>query len=133
MKLQHRQLDIERFQARMPDGRLLLIERTRDLGFAPRLQSLISLLTVPLAAPLALFGGLFIPVIRSAGFGSFILFVFAAVTLVPIVGHALIRWMQNNAADQETCDVIGMDCSTDELLDLYRGNALSTPNQGRIH
>lgn len=133
MITQKRHVDIERFHAKMPDGRILLIERTRDLGFSPRMQFLISLFTVPLAAPLALFGGLFIPVISSAGFGSYILFVFAAVAFAAMAGHALIGWMQNTAADQETCEVIGMDCSTDELLDFYRDTALSTPTEGRIH
>nr|WP_070959381.1 hypothetical protein [Hyphomonas sp. Mor2] len=133
MIAQKRHLDIERFHAKMPDGRILLIERTHDLGLAPRLQSLISFYSVPLVLILAVFAGPFIPAVMFAGFESYILFVFASVTMSAIAQNKLIDWMQNFDLQPDTCEVIGMDCSTEELFDFYRDAQLSTPTEERIH
>jgi len=133
MVIQNRHLDIERFLARTPDGRLLLIERTHDLGLAPRLQSLISLYAVPLALILTVFGGPLIPAVMFAGFGSYILFVFAAVTMSAIAQNKLIDWMQNFDVRPDTCDVIGMDCSTEELLTICQNSPSRHPIQGSLH
>lgn len=130
---QKRHLDIERFLARMPDGRLLLIERTHDLGLAPRLQSLITLYAVPLILILAVFGGPFIPAVMFAGIWSYLLFVFAAVTMSAIANNKLIDWMQNFDIQPDTCEVVGMDCSTEELLAISKENPSHHSIQRSIH
>lgn len=133
MITQKRHLEIERFLARMPDGRLLLIERTHDLGLAPRLQSLISLYIVPLALIFAVFGSPLIPAVMFAGFGTYLLFVFAAVTMSAIAQNKLIDWMQNFDVQPDTCEVVGMDCSTKELLAISQETPSHHPSERSIH
>lgn len=130
---EYQNIEIEHFEARMPDGRLLLFERRRDLGRKPWLQWIISIYFLPLCFVLALFGGPFIPVVMNAGFGSYILFVFAAVTLAAIAGNRLINWMQNSVAAPDSCEVIGMDCSTDELTGFLPDLPPTIPAEGSIH
>ena len=125
--------DLEHFQARMPDGRLLFIERRRSLGFAPTLQGAISLMLIPGVLAFMLLFGPTIPIIVFAGLWSFVPVLFAVLAGAALVQDRLLNWMRNASVKPEHCKVVGMDCSTDELLAFARELSSKTPIQESVH
>lgn len=120
----NRNVQIERFQAQTPNGRLLLVERCQDLGCSPKLQHIISTFLIPTVFVLALLIGPRIPIATLAGILSLTAFMFSAVAATAIVQAKLLRWMQSLTHGSDTCEVVGMDCSTDALLAKHRAEDL---------
>ncbi|MEL6857759.1 MAG: hypothetical protein AAFO74_05190 [Pseudomonadota bacterium] len=126
-------IEIEQFEARMPDGRMLLFERRRDLGLMPWLQWIISVYLLPLCFMLTLFGGPFIPLVMISGLLSYFFFIFAIVTLAAITERWLIKWMQGFATAPDRCEVIGMDHAVDKLKGFLPDLSPTIPAEGSIH
>jgi len=124
---------LERFEAHLPDGRLVMIERRKFFGLAPRLQCAIRILLFPVIVLTLVLLGPSIPLIVFAGFWSFIPILLAMTFSLAIAQDHLLDWMRNHAGQPDEYDVIGMDCSTDELLDLAHKFVEMRFAEGTVH
>ena len=107
---------LECFEAHLPDGRLMMIERQKFFGLAPHLQSAIKILLIPVIALATALLLPSIPLIMFAGLWSFIPVFLAVMISVVIAQEHLIDWMCNHAGEPDEYKVVGVDCSTDEML-----------------
>ncbi|MEL6693530.1 MAG: hypothetical protein AAFQ12_10940 [Pseudomonadota bacterium] len=124
---------LERFEAHLPDGRLIMIERQKNFGLAPGLQWAIRMLLIPVIVLTLVLLGPSIPLIMFAGFWSFIPALLVVIFSVAIAQDHLLDWMRNHAGEPNEYEVIGMDCSTDEMLDLAHKFVEMRFAEGTVH
>lgn len=130
---QHHYLEIERFQAHRPDGRVLLIERTQTFKFSRNLRRAISIWLIPIVSMLLVLIGPSLSPLMIFGPWSFIPGFVLIICGTAIAQDELLRWMRRFAPEPDKCEVIGMDCSTDELVEFYQDISIPDPAQGSIH
>jgi len=120
-------------QAGMPDGRILLIERGRAPRLARRGQILLEIgfavamtyLVLPLIQVTRVFGDYWL--------WAYIPFAIAYVALSFILFEKLTAWASAPPDDPAGSKVVGMDLSTDELLDIARGATAADFVQRSVH
>jgi|TARA_R110000787_G_scaffold93939_1_gene196330 hypothetical protein len=124
---------LEYAQAEMPDGRILLIERERAPRLTAKKRAIVSAAFLPVALFLALLIGQSAPVFTFAGYWSFFPLIIAYMALSAFALARLMRWASVSPDDPETCKVVGMDCSTQELFDVASGRAAADLVQRSMH
>lgn len=124
---------LEYTQAEMPDGRILLIERERAPRLTAKTRAIVSAAFLPAALCLALLIGQSAPVFTFAGQWSFFPLIIAYMGLSAFALARFMGWASASPDDPETCKVVGMDCSAQELVDVASGRAAADLVQRSMH
>ncbi len=125
--------NLEYAQAEMPDGRLLLIERERAPRLAARTRTILGAAFPPAVLGLAILIGQTVPVFTFAELWSSIPLVCAYAALSAFTLSRLMSWASLPPEDPAKCVVVGMDCSTQELIDVASGRTASELLHGSLH
>ena len=125
--------NLEYAQAEMPDGRLLLIERERAPRLAARTKTVLGAAFPIAALGFAILIAQAAPVFTFAGLWSFIPLACAYAALSVFTLLQLMSWASRPPQDPANCVVVGMDCSTQELIDVASGRTASELMFGSLH
>lgn len=124
---------VEYGQAEMPDGRLLLIERERAPRMSRRGQIIFDIGFVLVAICLPPLISQVIPAFTFAGLWSFIPSMIVYVALTIFVFTKASSWASSPPDDPAGYKIVGMDLSTDELIDIARGTTAADLVQRSVH